>query len=102
MITSPNCSVSIFSSHILLILCRQCKKKLKNNHDVDILPQPHANDVFLLANLLMEHFKLVLYSLIENVNYSYEAMAMMGSATNVKYTDLSNMIDEICQRYIIF
>lgn len=29
----------------------------------------------------------------------YEAMAMMGSATNVKYTDLSNMIDEICQRH---
>ena len=50
----------------------------------------------------MEHFKLVLYSLIGNVNYSYEAMAMMGSATNVKYTDLSNMIDEICQRYVIF
>ena len=46
--------------------------------------------------------KLVLYSLIGNVNYSYEAMAMMGSATNVKYTDLSNMIDEICQRYVIF
>ena len=101
MITSPICSVSIFSSPILLILSRQCKEKLKNNHDVDILPQPHANDVFLLVNL-MEHFKLVLYSLIENVNYSYEAMAMMGSATNVKYTDLSNMIDEICQRYVIF
>ena len=54
MITSPNCPVSIFSSHILLILSRQCKEKLKNNHDVDILSQPHANDVFLLVNL-MEH-----------------------------------------------
>ena len=101
MITFPYCSVSIFSPPILLILCRQCKEKIKNNPDIDILLQPHANDVFLLVNL-MEHFKLVLYSLIENVNYSYEAMAMMGSATNVKYTDLSNMIDEICQRYIIF
>ncbi|PFX15545.1 UPF0536 protein C12orf66-like [Stylophora pistillata] len=55
--------------------------------------------VILIEIKLTEHVTFVLYSLTENANYSYEAMAMMGSATNVKYTDLSNMIDEICQRH---
>ena len=27
-------------------------------------------------------------------------MAIMGSSSNVNYSDLSNMIDEICQRYV--
>ncbi|KAJ7361732.1 hypothetical protein OS493_014372 [Desmophyllum pertusum] len=30
---------------------------------------------------------------------SYEAMAIMGSSSNVNYSDLSNMIDEICRRH---
>jgi len=29
----------------------------------------------------------------------YESMAIMGSSSNVNYSDLSNMIDEICRRY---
>ncbi|XP_078382047.1 KICSTOR subunit 2-like [Oculina patagonica] len=29
----------------------------------------------------------------------YEAMAIMGSSSNVNYSDLSNMIDEICRRH---
>ena len=27
-------------------------------------------------------------------------MAIMGSSSNVNYSDLSNMIDEICRRYV--